>query len=209
MATIDTDGTFKERFDYILLTILFLVASIFCFINGVEFINLRKNDPDGELEINTSYTIFLIVMNFLFAAITLFFTVLFLQKSVNPRGQDWADKIIRRFKKFTRNLEANKLSLDQEFKNRYEPELKDYYAGKKKYGDGPCDGIRGPKIIYSKPSDKETVLPVLNDPIKRFSLGDFLPISATRQREAEALLSPPKPITLDNLKSVYLSRKNI
>jgi hypothetical protein len=213
MSKINTNGEAKERFVYIVLTILFLIASIFCFINGVEFVNLRKNDPDGELEINTSYTIFLIVMNFFFALVTLFFVFAFCLKAINPRGQGWADKIINKFKIARRKDEDKFDKIKQEYKDKYVPQvttLIDNTIAIREASEkpDPCgSSIRGPKIIYTKPQDTQTAIPNLNEPVKRFSLGDFLPYSVTKQQRAQEALNSPKPITLESLKDLYLSKK--
>jgi hypothetical protein len=211
MLNIDTNGIFKERILYIVLTILFLIASIFCFINGVEFVNLRKNDPDGELEINTSYTIFLIIMNFFFAFVTLFFVVIFCLKAVNPRGQGWADKIINKFKIERRKDDTKFDLIEAEYKAKYKGQITkliDSTIKIRESYEAPCGGsIRGPKIIFTTPQDTQISVPSLNDPIKRISLGDFLPYSVTKQQRAENAINAPKPITLENLKNIYLSGK--
>ena len=212
MSTLNTEGTFKDRFVYIVLTILFLIASIFCFINGVEFVNLRKNDPDGELEINTSYTIFLIIMNFFFALVTLFFVIVFCLKAVNPRGQGWADKIISRFK-IAKKLDDNKYNaIEDEYKSKYKGKIKtliDSTIKIREASETQCgDSIRGPRIIFTTPQDTQTVIPASDEPIKRISLGDFLPYSVTKRQRAEDALNAPKPITLESLQDLYLSRKN-
>jgi hypothetical protein len=212
MSNVTTEGTFKDRFVYIVLTILFLIASIFCFINGVEFVNLRKNDPDGELEINTSYTIFLIIMNFFFAFVTLFFVVIFCLKAVNPRGQGWADKIINKFKVMKRDAKEKSKDIDDFYIANYKPTIEGLINTSIKLPseydiNQSCGSIRGPKIIFTTPQDTQISVPSLNDPIKRISLGDFLPYSVTKQQRAENAINAPKPITLENLKNIYLSGK--
>lgn len=211
MATIDTNGKTNERFVYIVLTILFLIACIFCFINGVEFVNLRKNDPNGELEINTSYTIFLIVMNFFFAAVTLFFVVIFCLKAVNPRGQGWADKIINKFVVQRRKDDIKYNEIIKEYESKYKAKIGASIDASLKLRENletqqPCGG-RGPKIIFTTPQDKQIAIPVMNEPVKRISLGDFLPYNVTKQKRMEEAINTPKPISLENLKDIYLSRK--
>ena len=213
MSNIQTEGTFKDRFVYIVLTVLFLIASIFCFINGIEFINLRKNDPDGELEINTGYTIFLIVMNFFFALVTLFFVFAFCLKAINPRGQGWADKIINKFKIARQKDDKMFDNIKEEYIKNYEPQIQKLINSTiaiREASEKPdsCGGsIRGPKIIYTTPQDTQTAIPNLNEPVKRFSLGDFLPYSVTKQQRLQEVLNSPKPITLESLKDLYLSKK--
>jgi hypothetical protein len=213
MATIDTNGTSKERFVYIVLTILFLIACIFCFINGVEFVNLRKNDPDGELEINTSYTIFLIIMNFFFAFVTLFFVAVFCLKAVNPRGQGWADKILNNFKTLAQKNKSKYDDIEAEYIKNYNPTVRKLVENTIKIREASeqsnsCGGsIRGPKIIYTTPQDRQISVPNSNETIKRISLGDFLPYSVTKQKREIDALNAPKPVTLESLKDLYLSRK--
>jgi hypothetical protein len=70
--------------------------------------------------------------------------------------------------------------------------------------------LRGPKITYSCPKDKETVIPVLNEPIKRITFGDFEPYDTKKAKAFEKISAPTivQPLTLNSLKDLYLSKKN-
>jgi hypothetical protein len=100
MSTLNTNGTFKERLPYIIMSILFTVGVVFCIINTYEFGSLLNNDPDNTLEVSHNYTWFLIVCNAFFAFLFLLLLIMSAYLAVNPRGNNWATNLLKKMKVF-------------------------------------------------------------------------------------------------------------
>jgi hypothetical protein len=205
MSTLNTNGTFKERLPYIIMSILFTVGVIFCLINTYEFGSLLNNDPDNTLEVSHSYTWFLIVCNAFFAFLFLLLLVMSAYLAVNPRGNNWATKLLTKMKVFIdKNYYADIRKQQQDILKNFENFTTFEVA------QSSTSTLRGPKIVYSCPKDKETVIPVLNEPIKRITFGDFAPYDSTKARSLQKISAPTivQPLTLDSLKDLYLSKKS-
>jgi hypothetical protein len=206
MSSIKTNGTFKDRLPYIIMSILFTVGVIFCIINTYEFSTLLHNDPNDTLEVSHGYTWFLIVCNGFFAFLFLLLLIMSVYLAVNPRGDNWASKILDKIKVF-RKIDSKTLE-DAKAK---QSEIIDGYINKALESTLTSNSnLRGPKIVYSCPKDKETVIPVLNEPIKRITFGDFAPYDTKKAKAFEQISAPTivQPLTLNSLKDLYLSKKN-
>jgi hypothetical protein len=205
MSTLNTNGTFKERMPYIIMSILFTVGVIFCIINTYEFGSLLNNDPDNTLEVSHSYTWFLIVCNAFFAFLFLLLLIMSVYLAVNPRGNNWATKLLTKMKVFIdTNYYADIRKQQQDILSNFESSLTLEPAQA-----SSATTLRGPKIVYSCPKDKEVSIPVLNEPIKRITFGDFAPYDTKKAKALEKISAPTivQPLTLDGLKSLYLSKK--
>jgi hypothetical protein len=205
MSSIKTNGTFKERLPYIIMSILFTVGVVFCIINTYEFSTLLNNDPDNTLEISHSYTWFLIVCNAFFAFLFLLLLIMSVYLAVNPRGDNWATKLLTKMKVL---IDTNYY---KEIKEKQEDILKNF-ASEITFDSAKASSERtlhGPKITYSCPKDKEVAIPMLNEPIKRITFGDFAPYDTKKAKAFEQISAPTivQPLTLNSLKDLYLSKK--
>jgi hypothetical protein len=205
MSTITTSGTFKDRLPYMIMSVLFTVGVIFCIINTYEFSTLLNNDPTDTLEISHSYTWFLIVCNALFAFLFLLLLIMSVYLAINPKGENWANKLLDKLKVF-RKIDSKSL---EEAKKKQQEIIDKYIDDALMTKPAAKTSLRGPKITYSCPRDKETVIPVLNEPIKRITFGDFAPYDANKAKMLEKISAPTvvQPLTLDGLKSLYLQKK--
>lgn len=196
MSTLATSGTFKERVPYLIMALLFTVGVIFCIINTYEFVKLLHNDPNDDLEVSHGYTWFLIVFNGIFAALFLFLLIMSVWLAISPRGTNWVRKLLGSLKIF-RDASIDFSKQEQEkIINSYNPK---FNLSKPSI----TDSLRGPKITYTCPKDRETVIPVLNEPIKRITLGDFEPYD-----KKTVPVVTKHPLTLNNLKELYLTKKS-
>jgi hypothetical protein len=206
MSTLNTNGTFKERLPYIIMSILFTVGVVFCIINTYEFGSLLNNDPDNTLEVSHNYTWFLIVCNAFFAFLFLLLLIMSAYLAVNPRGNNWATNLLKKMKVFIdTNYYADIRKQQQDILSNFESSITFETAQLSSERT-----LRGPKITYSCPKDKETVIPVLNEPIKRITFGDFEPYDTKKAKAFEKISAPTivQPLTLNSLKDLYLSKKN-
>lgn len=197
MSTLNTSATFKERLPYLIMALLFTVGVVFCIINTIEFNNLLHDDPNDDLEVSHGYTWFLIVFNGIFAV--LFGILLFLSVylAIDPKGNNVARKLLNKLKIF-KTASLNSLQENQqELIDKYQPNIP--ITSKGTYGET----LRGPKITYTCPKDRETPIPVMNEPIKRITLGDFEPYDSKKNNFASI---GNHPLTLDSLKELYLSK---
>lgn len=199
MSTLNTSGTFKERLPYLIMALLFTVGVVFCIINTYEFFKLLNNDPNDVLEVSHAYTYFLIGGNILFAVIFAFLLIVSVRLAVNPRGDNWARKFLNYIKVFkTASIESLK-EQQQKLIDAYQPSIP--ITSKGTYGET----LRGPKITYTCPKDRETPIPVMNEPIKRITLDDFEPYDSKKNK---FVTMTKHPLTLDSLKELYLSKSS-
>jgi hypothetical protein len=200
MSTIQTSAVFKERFPYLIMALLFTFGVVFCIINTYEFVKLYQNDPNDDLEVSHSYTWFLIVCNGLFAFLFLLLLIMSVYLAVNPRGNNWATKILEKLKVFRSTSADFRKSEQQKILDNYNPTFSVSTVKSK-------DSLRGPKITYTCPGDKETPIPVFNEPIKRITFGDFQPYEKVKAENFSTPSFVKAPLTLDSLKDYYLSKK--
>ena len=197
MSTLNTSGTFKERLPYLIMALLFTVGVVFCIINTYEFVKLLNDDPNDDLEVSHGYTWFLIVFNGIFAVLFAFLLFMSVYLAIDPRGNNWARKLLNKLKIFkTASLESLK-EQQQKLIDAYQPTIP--ITSKGTYSET----LRGPKITYTCPKDRETPIPVMNEPIKRITLGDFEPYDSKKNNVASI---GKHPLTLDSLKELYLSK---
>jgi hypothetical protein len=198
MSTLDTSGAFKERLPYLLMALFFTFAITFCIINTYEFVKLLHNDPNDDLEVSHSYTWFLIVFNGIFAVLFLFLLIMSVWLAINPRGDNWVRKLLGKLKIYkTASIDFSK-DQQQNIINSYNPKITVSKSSIEQT-------LRGPKITYTCPKDRETPIPVMVEPIKRITLGDFEPYDSKKNMNVAPMAK--HPLTLDNLKELYLSRK--
>jgi hypothetical protein len=198
MSTLNTSATFKERAPYLGMAIFFTIAVVFCIINTIEFNNLLHDDPNDDLEVSHGYTWFLIIFNGIFAFLFAFLLFLSVYLAIDPKGNNVARKLLNKLKVFKTISYEDLEKEQQKIIDRYQPDI--LVTGK----ITSPDTLRGPKITYTCPKDKEVSIPVMNEPIKRITFGDFEPYDSKKTKNYAPMSK--HPLTLNSLKDLYLSK---
>ncbi len=198
MNTLHTSTPFKEWGTYLLMAILFIFAITFCVINTYEFIKLLHDDPNDDLEVSHAYTWFLIIFNAFFGFLFLILLIMSIWLLIKPRGDNWVRNLLGKLKIF-KNVSYDALKQEQKkIIDAYQPKITATGL------TAASEKLRGPKITYTCPKDRETPIPVMNEPIKRITLGDFEPYGINKNT---VVPMTKQPLTLDNLKQLYFSKK--